>query len=227
VRVRRPLGINQHTHVSRAKVNAAHTFAEDAWEPPTDHTWGRVIVVLGYREIGVDGSHGISAVCRAAVRRAESLAAEVGPCLVIFTGWSSNGGATEADQMVAEWKGPRNVALIREPRATNTAENAVRSLQLLRTIEGRSGVITICSILHYPRVRFLFDRLYKRHGYSITYCYVASPIPSPKVLLTELSSVTRMIRDRRAALRLLDETKPGTPHHETVMAAAPPGTMPA
>ena len=35
----------------------------------------RVIVVLGYHEIGDDGRHGISSICRAAVRRAEALAA--------------------------------------------------------------------------------------------------------------------------------------------------------
>ena len=38
--------------------------------------------------------------------------------------------------MAAEWQGRRDVDLIREPMAANTAENAVRSLQLLETIEG-------------------------------------------------------------------------------------------
>ena len=32
----------------------------------------RVIVVLGYHEFGDDGRHGISSICRAAVRRAEA-----------------------------------------------------------------------------------------------------------------------------------------------------------
>jgi uncharacterized SAM-binding protein YcdF (DUF218 family) len=170
---------------------------------------GRVIMVLGYREIGDDGSHGISAICRAAVRRAELLAAEATPRAVIFTGWSSNGGPTEADQMAAEWRGRRDVALIREPRATNTAENAVRSLELLRTIEGGSEVIAICAISHLPRVRFFFGRLYKRHGYSIGYRYIASPVPRPRLVLAELASITRMGRDRRHALRLLSDTDSG------------------
>ena len=39
----------------------------------------RVIVVLGYHELGDDGRHGISSICRAAVRRAEQLAAEAPP----------------------------------------------------------------------------------------------------------------------------------------------------
>ena len=171
---------------------------------PVDRASDRVIVVLGYRQIGDDGSHGISAICRAGVRRAESLAGETTPRAVIFTGWSSNGGPTEADQMAAEWNGRRDVDLICEPRAANTAENAVRSLQLLATIEGGSEVIAVCSIYHYPRVRFFFDRLYKRHGYSVGYRYVASPIPSPRLILAELSSITRMVRDRRRALRLLN-----------------------
>ena len=101
---------------------------------PVDRASDRVIVVLGYRQNGDDGSHGISAICRAGVRRGESLAGETTPRAVIFTGWSSNGGPTEADQMAAEWNGRRDVDLICEPRAANTAENAVRSLQLLATM---------------------------------------------------------------------------------------------
>ena len=42
----------------------------------TDTAPDRVIVVLGYHEIGDDGQHGISPICRAAVRRAEALAAK-------------------------------------------------------------------------------------------------------------------------------------------------------
>jgi uncharacterized SAM-binding protein YcdF (DUF218 family) len=205
VRVRRRPGICQPVHPSRHPANAPEKPKEHAKAIPTGRVSDRVIVVLGYRHIGDDSSHGISAICRAAVRRAESLAAEETPRAVIFTGWSSNGGPTEADQMAAEWKGRRDVALIREPRATNTAENAVRSLQLLETIGGGSEVIAVCSIGHLPRVRFFFDRLYKRNGYSIGYRYVASPIPSLRLLLAELSSITRMAQDRRHALCLLNE----------------------
>ena len=169
----------------------------------------RVIVVLGYHEIGDDGSHGISSICRAAVRRAEQLAAEVPPRAVIFTGWSSNGGPAEADQMAEEWKGRRDVALIREPQAVNTAENAVRSLALVQTIEGASEVVLVCSIRHFPRARFLFDRLYRRHGYATRYRYVVRPLPSLPLVRRELWSIARMARDRRRALRLLDELNRG------------------
>jgi uncharacterized SAM-binding protein YcdF (DUF218 family) len=167
----------------------------------------RVIVVLGYHEIGDDGRHGISSICRAAVRRAEALAAEAQPRAVIFTGWSSSGGPAEADQMAEEWQGRCDVALIREPRAVNTAENAVRSLALVQEIEGACEVMLVCSIRHFPRVRFLFDRLYHRHGYTTRYRYVIWPLPSLPLLSRELWSIARMTRDRRRALRLLDELR--------------------
>ena len=171
----------------------------------------RVIVVLGYHEFGDDGRHGISSICRAAVRRAEELAAkaELPPRAVIFTGWSSDGGPAEADQMAEEWTGRRDVSLIREPRAVNTAENAVRSLELVRAIEGTPEVVLICSIRHFPRVRFFFGRLYRRYGYKTRYRYVVRPLPSLPLVRHELSSIARMARDRRRALRLLNEADSG------------------
>jgi hypothetical protein len=105
VRVRRRLGICRPVHPSRHLANGPEKPKEYANAIRTGSVSDRVIVVLGYRQIGHDGSHGISAICRAAVRRAESLAAEATPRAVIFTGWSSNGGPTEADQMAAEWWG--------------------------------------------------------------------------------------------------------------------------
>ena len=55
--------------------------------------------------------------------------------------------------------------------------NAVRSLQLVLGLEGVSEVVVVCSVRHFPRARFLFDRLYRRHGYAVSYCYVARPAP--------------------------------------------------
>jgi uncharacterized SAM-binding protein YcdF (DUF218 family) len=164
-----------------------------------------VIVVLGYHELGDDGSHGLSAVCRAAVRRAEALAERQRPGAVIFTGWSSTGGPSEADQMAEAWRGRRDVPLIREPQAVNTAENAVRSLALVRELPGASVVEVVCSIRHFPRVRFLFTRLYRRHGLAPRYRYVLRPLPTPSLIVHEVCSMVRMGRDRRQALRLLDD----------------------
>jgi DUF218 domain len=172
---------------------------------PSVATADRVIIVLGYRDIGADGSHGITAICRAGVRRAESLALDARTRGVIFTGWSVDGGPTEADQMAAAWNGRRDVALIREPTATNTAENAVRSLQLVRELDGVRDVLVVCSIHHLFRVRFFFGALFGRYGYEVGYRPVAWPVPLPGLLLHEGSSISRMRRDRRAALRLLGE----------------------
>ena len=166
-------------------------------------------MVLGYHELGDDGRHGISSICRAAVRRAEQLAEREPPRAVIFTGWSSTGGPAEADQMAEEWQGRRDIALLREPRAVNTAENAVRSLEIVRAIEGASEVVLVCSIRHFPRVRFFFGGLYRRHGYRTRYRYVVRPLPSLPLVRHELSSIARMVRDRRRALRLLNEPDTG------------------
>jgi uncharacterized SAM-binding protein YcdF (DUF218 family) len=166
---------------------------------------GPVIVVLGYHEFGADGSHGISEICRAGVRRAEALAERAKPRAVIFTGWSSTGGPTEADQMAAAWQGRADVELIREANATNTAENAVRSLEVLRALDGARDVLVVCSVRHFPRARFFFDALYRRHGYQVGYAYVASPLPPAGLWRQEFGSITRMVRDRRAALGLLGE----------------------
>jgi uncharacterized SAM-binding protein YcdF (DUF218 family) len=171
-------------------------------DPPSE----RVIVVLGYHEIGDDGSHGLSPICRAAVRRAEALAEAEQPRAVIFTGWSSSGGPSEADLMAAQWQGRRDIPLIREPHASNTAENAVRSLALVQTLDGASEVVLVCSIRHFPRVRYLFRRLYRGYGLATRYRYVVRPFPSPSLLWHELASITRMARDRRRALGLLDKS---------------------
>jgi hypothetical protein len=177
-----------------------------------DSPAGPVIVVLGYHEFGDDGAHGISEICRAGVRRAEELAVRVAPRAVIFTGWSSTGGPSEADQMAAAWAGPDDVELIRETTAANTAENAVRSLEVLHGFDGKPEVLVVCSIRHFPRVRYLFGAPFRRHGYAVRFTYVASPLPSARLWRHELRSITRMVRDRRAAL--------GMPHEAPSVATA-------
>lgn len=169
----------------------------------TDRGPNRVIVVLGYDELGAGGAHGISAICRAGVRRAELLAAESSPLAVIFTGWSSNGGPSEAEQMRDAWQGRWDVPLLLEPLAVNTAENAVRSLVLISGLADVEEVVVVSSVRHALRVRFFFDSLYRRHGYRVRYRYVLRPAPSPALWTHEASSITRMVRDRRAALALL------------------------
>jgi uncharacterized SAM-binding protein YcdF (DUF218 family) len=167
-----------------------------------------VIVVLGYHDTGDPTAHRISRICRAGVRRAEALAAEAAPRAVVFTGWAAGEGPSEAEQMAEAWGGRRDVPLLLEPRAENTAENAARSLALVRRLDGVSEVVVVCSVRHFPRARFLFARLYARHGYAVRYAYVWSPRPSLRLALTELGSISRMVGDRREAARLLDPTPP-------------------
>jgi uncharacterized SAM-binding protein YcdF (DUF218 family) len=165
-----------------------------------------VIVVLGYHDFAADGSHGISDICRAGVRRAETLAAGSRPRAIVFTGWSSTGGPSEAEQMAAAWNGRTDVELIRETHAANTAENAARTVEVLRGLEGPLDVTVVCSIRHFPRARYLFVRLFRRHGHRVGFSYVSSPLPSAALWRHELGSITRMAGDRRAALELLHET---------------------
>jgi DUF218 domain-containing protein len=177
---------------------------QDRQEDP--RTRARVIVVLGYHEVGADGSHGISDICRAGVGRAEALADQRTPRAVVFTGWSSTGGPSEAEQMANIWSGRSDVPLIRESHAVNTAENAVRTIEVLRGLDGPLDVIVVCSIRHFPRARYFFTALFRRHGHRVGYAYVSSPLPSVALWWHELGSITRMVGHRRKALELLHET---------------------
>jgi hypothetical protein len=166
-----------------------------------------VIVVLGYHEIRC-GRHLLSATGRAGVKRAAALDRDRPARAVIFTGWSSHGDASEADQMLEIWGGRRDVLLLREPDASNTAENAVRSYKLVRQLGGVSEVSVVCSIRHLLRVRFLFRAVYGQDQISLRYCYVIRPFPSARLLLHELCSIARMARDRDAACELLQTSYP-------------------
>jgi hypothetical protein len=168
----------------------------------------RVIVVLGYHDTTDPAAHRISAICRAGVRRAEALADEARPRAIVFTGWAPNGDPSEAEQMAEAWEGRWDVPLLLEPRASNTAENAARSLALLQGLDDVSEVVIVCSVRHFPRARYLFSRLYAEHGYAVRYRYVWSPLPSFRLALAELGSITRMVRDRREAVQLLDAGHP-------------------
>ena len=84
------------------------------------------------------------------------------------------------------------------------------SCEVLRALDGPLDVLVVCSIRHFPRARYFFGRLFRRHGHRIGFSYVSSPAPSPALWRHELGSITRMVGDRRAALELLHETPPAT-----------------
>src|ERR1700749_3960284 len=101
------------------------------------------IVVPGHRSLGTDGTHRISARCKRLVREAEALATADDADVVVFSGWSSTGGPSEAEQMRDAWRGP-DVELVVEPTARNTAENAARTLPLLLE-RGVTQAVVVCA----------------------------------------------------------------------------------
>lgn len=157
-------------------------------------------MVLGYHQFGADGSHLLSPICVAGVERATDLAVCGQAMTVLFTGWSSRAGhPSEADQMIDLWKGPPDISLIREPHAANTAENATRSLALIRELPAIREIIVVCSVRHMIRVPFFFRALYRAAGLRVRYSIVWCPFPPAQIWAEELRGIVRMMRDRRRA----------------------------
>ena len=141
------------------------------------------IVVLGHGWLDLDGEHRISERCLRLVREAEQLvtAAEAGT--VVFSGWSSTGGPSEAEQMRDAWRGPA-IELVVEPTATSTAGNAVRTLPLL--LERKVGnAVVVCAPQHLPRTRLLFGLLYRGSGVELSF-RVPRVVPTVRAVVWEL-----------------------------------------
>jgi uncharacterized SAM-binding protein YcdF (DUF218 family) len=141
------------------------------------------IVVPGNGSVGRDGVYRISQGCRQLVREAEGLAEALPAAAVLFSGWSPDGGASEAEQMRTAWSGA-DVELVLEPTATVTAQNASRTLPLLLERGLRSAVV-VCAPLHRYRTRFFFTRLYGPAGIETDF-HLASIVSSPATLAWEL-----------------------------------------
>jgi uncharacterized SAM-binding protein YcdF (DUF218 family) len=120
------------------------------------------IVVPGHGGRDSDGVHRISGRCLRLVREAELLVSSTGADVVVFSGWSSSGGVSEAQQMSEAWHGPA-VELVVEETARSTAENAARTLPLLLE-RGVRGAVVVCAPPHFARTRLLFGRLYRTFG---------------------------------------------------------------
>jgi hypothetical protein len=126
------------------------------------------IVIPGNGRLGADGSYGISSRCREALRTASAVARQRTTQVVVFSGWSPVGGASEAEQMLHAWDGPEDVETVLEPTARITAENMSRSLPLLLEREV-DEVTLVCGRLHMPRVRYFFGSVYPRYGIRCRY----------------------------------------------------------
>ena len=64
------------------------------------------IVVPGHGDVDPEGTHRITHRCLRLVHEAERLVTAGGADLVVFSGWSSTGGPSEAEQMRDLWSGP-------------------------------------------------------------------------------------------------------------------------
>src|SRR5262249_13802467 len=107
------------------------------------------LVVPGNALPARDGAHRISRACRRLVREAESIARRERPAVVVFTGWSPEGGPSEAAQMRELWRGP-DVELVLEETASTTVENASRTLPLLLARDIDEAIV-VCTPLHLGR----------------------------------------------------------------------------
>ena len=150
----------------------------------------RAVVVLG---------HPIERCRRLLVAEAERTASRTDARLVVFTGWSPDGGASEAARMCALFR-PPGIELIVEETASTTAENAARTLPLLRA-RGVGEAIVVCAPLHLPRARWIFRRVYG--GAVRTRFRTARIAPTPGALAWELGALAvaaRQVRTARAEL---------------------------
>ena len=137
----------------------------------------------------------LSPSCLACVAAAVRLAAEHHPAAAVFTGYGPGGGPTEAEQMRDAWRGPRDVELVLEPHARNTAENAARTLPLLEE-RGIEHAIVVCSWIPQGRVRFFFSRLYRDAGIRMSIVTVRTRL-SPRALAWELAALPLAWSQRR------------------------------
>jgi uncharacterized SAM-binding protein YcdF (DUF218 family) len=154
------------------------------------------IVVLGHGSLGSDGVHRVSERCLRLVHEAELLVTSDGADVVVFSGWSSSGGLSEAEQMRDAWRGPA-VELVLEPTARNTAENAVRTLPLLRE-RGIERAVVVCARSHLARTRMLFRRLYRGSGIELG--FRAAPLaPTVRSVAWELAAFPLLPVQLRAA----------------------------
>jgi len=141
------------------------------------------------------GGWTLSPSCRACVAVAAELAGGRRIAAVVFTGYAPGGGRSEAEQMRDAWRGPVDVELVLEPQARNTAENAARTLPLLRE-RGIEEAVVVCSRLHRARVRFFFSHVYRKGGIGTAIVPVAVR-PSSRALLRELAALPLALAQRR------------------------------
>ena len=154
------------------------------------------LVVLGSSRRSRDGTYRITAACRRVVAHAARIAERDLPDLVVLSGWAPDGGTSEAKQMQMLWPG-EDGEIVLEETASTTAENAARTLPLLRD-RGIERALVVCTPLHLYRAKWFFRRLYGAQGIESRF-EAPRIVPTPSSLAWELGALTVRARQLRAA----------------------------
>jgi glucosamine-6-phosphate deaminase len=158
----------------------------------------RVVIVLGHREPGISAEHRISDESRARMRRAERYCRSHQPRAVVLTGFSRTpAGLSEAEQMEAEWRLP-DIPVLLEDAGRNTAENASRSLPIIRAIGELRRVTVVTSAWHF-RAPYFFAP-YRALGLRLSFAPAFHGLPAAHLLIGEIVQVPIMRRHRRDAM---------------------------
>jgi hypothetical protein len=156
----------------------------------------RVLIVLGHREPSVSAEHRISDESRARLRRAARECRRAPPRAAILTGYTRTGGFSEAEQMEAEWSLPGVPALM-EDAGRDTAENASRSLPIIRAI-GEIRRVTVVTSAWHVRARYFFAP-YRAFGLRLSFRLTGHGSWG-RMLWHEARSLPAMRRERRRAM---------------------------
>jgi glucosamine-6-phosphate deaminase len=171
-----------------------------------------VVVVLGHREPGVSSEDQVSEESRVRLRRAERECRGRPPRAAILTGYTRTpGGLSEAEQMKEEWDLPLVPTLL-EDAGRNTAENASRSLPLIRAI-GEVRHVTVVTSAWHVRAPWFFAP-YRVLGLRLSFA-PAYHRPWLRPLLGELRALPAAGAQRRRAMgemRLPAESELRSPH---------------
>jgi glucosamine-6-phosphate deaminase len=173
------------------------TAAAGRLRPAPGRSSDRIVIVLGHREPGISAEHRISDESRARLRRAERDCASDPPRAVLLTGYTRTpAGFSEAEQMKAEWTLPSVPALL-EDAGRDTAENASRSLPLIRAI-GEVRRVTVVTSAWHLRAPYFFAP-YRPLGLRLSFAW-AFHGHSPRLLWHEVHQARYMRRERRRAM---------------------------
>jgi glucosamine-6-phosphate deaminase len=157
----------------------------------------RAVVVLGHRQPGVSAEHRISNESRARIQRAVEACHPDLPRAVILTGYTRTlHGLSEAEEMKAEWP-LAEIPTLLEDAGRNTAENATRSLPIIRALGDVRRVIVVTSAWHVRAPYFFWP--YRALGLRVSFA-AETEGPWLRPLLSELTALRSLRAQRRRAM---------------------------